>query len=209
MLDDTGLDCGVTLNKCLVFDRGAEARLNQGVGTELTLKETFDRIDEMGKYPIIHVGGGRTMDPKEIDGFCSCHWDCCLAMTYYYLPGSKTKQTDWIGQNRFRATVDPEKCIGCRVCVDERCQFGAAQMKYYPEFGEERAYVDEKMCVGCGLCVETCPVGCKGMKIVEPPEYITKVAERRAEVLVGGRSGVAVEVITEEAARLKAASEEK
>jgi ferredoxin len=89
------------------------------------------------------------------------------------MPESKYKPYQWNRKSRFEATVDPEKCIGCRRCVDLRCQFGAAQMKYYPEFGEERAYIDTEKCMGCGCCVETCLVGARGMKIVRPLEYLT------------------------------------
>jgi len=85
---------------------------------------------------------------------------------------------EFYAPSRFRATVDPENCIACRTCVDNRCQFGAVQMKYYPEYGEDRAYIDEEICMGCGNCVETCPSGIRGMKVVEPPETLTDVKPR-------------------------------
>ena len=36
------------------------------------------------------------------------------------------------------------------------CQFDAVQMKYYPEYSEERSYVDQEKCLGCGLCATIC-----------------------------------------------------
>jgi len=204
MQDDRERTCSVTLERCLTFDRSAEYVINRGSARELTLKEIFEVYDEMGKYPLIHLSGfGK--DPKEVSGFCTCHWDCCLAMTHYYLPGSKHEVTDWLKKSRFRAVVDSEKCIGCGRCVEERCQFGAAQMKYYPEFGVERAYIDEEKCMGCGFCVETCTIGARGMKIVEPPEYVT---EAKAGGAVAG-GAVAVEALMETVAREKAVREEK
>jgi heterodisulfide reductase subunit A-like polyferredoxin len=91
--------------------------------------------------------------------------------------GSKYPVWEFYAKSRFRTSVDPAKCTGCRLCVDKRCQFGAAQMKFYPEYGEERAYVDEAKCMGCGCCVETCPAGARSMRIVEPPDPDTAATQ--------------------------------
>ncbi|MFC2011037.1 ATP-binding protein [Chloroflexota bacterium] len=201
-LDDRGSDSELPVERCMQADKSAEYGLARGAARELTLKEAFDLYEELGKYPLLNMSGlGK--DAVKAGPECICAWDSCLAMTHYYLPGSKYKISDFIIKNRFRATVDPEKCIGCRVCADERCQFGASQMKYYPEFDEERAYVDEDKCMGCGLCVETCPVGCKGMKIVEPPEYILDLPEE------GGAMGIDVEQLMAATEREKAEIEAK
>jgi len=201
-------ECDVPLEVCMTFDRGAERQVGRGRGRALTLKETLDMIDSWSEYPIVHLPmAGMVKDPKELMTICNCHWDCCLALTAYYLGDkySQWKISDFLYKNRFRATVDPENCIGCRVCIDERCQFEACQMKYYPEFGEERAYIDEEKCMGCGLCVETCTVGCRGMKIVEPPEYVMEMPLEE-----GVRAaGLSVENLMEVATREKAEREAK
>ncbi|MFC2011242.1 DUF362 domain-containing protein [Chloroflexota bacterium] len=201
-----GHECGCTLDRCMVFDRGADIWVNRGAVEYVTLKEILDIYDDFGKSPLFNLGGGGK-DAQSSGPGCMCHWDCCLATTNYYTGDSPYDVTDWVKKSRFRAIVDPEKCIGCRVCVDERCQFYATEMKYYPEFGEERAYINEDKCVGCGLCVETCTVGVRGMKIVEPPEYTLKVVETRESL--AGRGGVSVENILAETARQKAERETK
>jgi ferredoxin len=73
--------------------------------------------------------------------------------------------------SRFLATVDPKNCRACKLCVN-RCQFGAAQIKFYPELGQERAFVDAEMCMGCGSCVVTCPGKARTMKLVRTPEHV-------------------------------------
>jgi len=188
--DDRERQCDTPVEVCMTFDRGADRRIDETKdGKDLTLKEALDMIDSLRDYPIVSIlMGGQTKairDVKELSSLCQCHWDCCLAMMPWYMPYSNYSITDFIMKTRFRATADPEKCIGCRRCIDERCMFWGAQMKYYPEFDAERAYVDEEKCTGCGLCVETCTVGARGMKVVAGPEYLLEIGEEEGVSAAG------------------------
>jgi heterodisulfide reductase subunit A len=51
-----------------------------------------------------------------------------------------------------KAEVDPDRCSGCRICVD-LCPFHALAIP------AEEAYplVQETLCTGCGICVAACP----------------------------------------------------
>ena len=51
----------------------------------------------------------------------------------------------------FKASVNPEMCVGCGICQDV-CPAGAISV-------DEIARVDPKRCIGCGLCIEQCPRG--------------------------------------------------
>jgi heterodisulfide reductase subunit A len=57
-----------------------------------------------------------------------------------------------IAMEPYRATVDAERCSGCRICND-LCPFSAITF-------DESAMVTEinpKLCQGCGVCVAACP----------------------------------------------------
>ena len=54
--------------------------------------------------------------------------------------------------------VDPDKCEGCKTCLDLNCP-PIAWKKGITKEGSKRkgiAFIDEAMCTGCGLCAQVC-----------------------------------------------------
>jgi len=49
--------------------------------------------------------------------------------------------------------VDPEKCTGCKLCINE---FGCSAITFKKEGNV--AVIDNVLCNGCGVCVQVCPV---------------------------------------------------
>jgi indolepyruvate ferredoxin oxidoreductase alpha subunit len=50
--------------------------------------------------------------------------------------------------------VDPDKCIGCKFCIN---YFNCPGLVF--DEGSKKAYIDERFCVKCGVCVNVCPHG--------------------------------------------------
>jgi heterodisulfide reductase subunit A len=53
-----------------------------------------------------------------------------------------------------RATVDADKCSGCRICND-LCPFNAISFHEDTMVSE----INPALCQGCGTCVAACPAG--------------------------------------------------
>lgn len=51
-------------------------------------------------------------------------------------------------------TVDPEKCIGCKFCINF---FNCPGLVFDEK--TKKAYIDERFCVKCGVCINVCPHG--------------------------------------------------
>jgi len=167
-------ECKDTLPAEVCIGRSAVYNLKRGIARELTYKEAMEMIDSFDEYPFVQLSGNRRATLAAPAGICICHNCCCASFVRYFLSMKRLNQSA-IAKSRFIATIDPEKCLACRTCADERCPVGAAQMKDYPEFGEERASVDSEKCIGCGLCVISCPAEAWTMKLVRPPEHVPEL----------------------------------
>jgi ferredoxin len=171
-------ECKSPIDVCLVTGRNAEYNIRRRAAKRITREEALDIFtDKTADYSLIHITG-RGATPADIPGIiCSCHADCCAVLRKPMVIGSLFPVWEHYAKSRFRAVVDLDKCNGCGLCASKRCQFGAAQMRNYPDYIEQRSYTSESICMGCGCCVESCPKGARSMVIVEPPESVTKMPE--------------------------------
>ncbi|MFC1862180.1 4Fe-4S binding protein, partial [Chloroflexota bacterium] len=147
--------CGTPDESCITVGRTAQYNLNRGTGRKISYNEALEVLKKYDQYPTVNL----TVNQKDVNQLiCNCHYCCCAAM----------KRAE---KSRFVAEVDPEKCRGCKICV-ERCQYSAVSMKPYPGIERERSYIDPRLCRGCGSCVVTCPAEARMMKVVRPTEHI-------------------------------------
>ncbi len=78
-----------------------------------------------------------------------------------------------------KPTIDPQKCLGCGLCV-QNCQFGALKI------ADQRAQLDYFLCEGCGVCELVCPQQAIRLVPVENAE-IRQLQTRYGFPLVGGQ----------------------
>ncbi len=79
---------------------------------------------------------------------CNCCGCCCgvlKGINQLGIPAST------VVNSHYYAVIDPDECVACGTCADERCQVNAI------EEGEDAYKVIQERCIGCGLCVTTCP----------------------------------------------------
>jgi len=162
----------VPIDICLATGNTGRRFLERKAGRELTYDEAIALLDKLDQFPLVSTTGNSNIMPTIL---CTCCADCCGL----FVKAARTKPV--LGQvpyakSRFVVQDDPEQCIGCGTCADNRCPVGAITMKYFPEFGGERSYTDVDECIGCGLCVLTCPSEARKMKLVRPPEHIPSPA---------------------------------
>lgn len=61
---------------------------------------------------------------------------------------------------RHSVMLDPERCIGCTICI-KKCPTEAIRVR------KGRAHIIDQRCIDCGECIRTCPQGAK--KTVSDP----------------------------------------
>jgi len=140
-----GHPCDRPMQVCLAmaplpgaFDNAAEGR----VLTREEARALLRRTEEMG---LVHLTANQQAGNYYICNCCGCCCGVLGAINRLGIPASK------VINSHYYAAIDPEKCVRCGVCADERCQVHAV------EEGEDAYRVDPERCIGCGLCVTTCP----------------------------------------------------
>jgi NAD-dependent dihydropyrimidine dehydrogenase PreA subunit len=114
-------------------------------GKVLTKQEAHDLMKKTEEWGLVHLtsnvqGGGFYI--------CNCCKCCCGvldAINQLGIPASL------VINSHYYAKIDPDKCIQCGKCYDDRCQVRAI------EKCDEASRVIQERCIGCGLCVMTCP----------------------------------------------------
>ena len=79
---------------------------------------------------------------------CNCCGCCCGVLRSINELGIEASK---VINSYYFAEIDPDECVACGTCKDERCQVNAI------EEGEDAYRVIREKCIGCGLCVTTCP----------------------------------------------------
>ena len=158
-----GKPCDRPLEVCLALAPVPGVFDNSPMGRVLTKDQAYDLLKMTEAAGLVHLTNNLQNGQFFICNCCKC---CCgplRAINDLGLPA-------WdVVNSHYYATIDPDTCISCGLCAEERCQVAAI------EEGEQAYRITPEKCIGCGLCISTCPVEAISLvrkekeKIVPPP----------------------------------------
>jgi Na+-translocating ferredoxin:NAD+ oxidoreductase subunit B len=121
-----------------VFDNSPEGRV-------VTRSEAYELLKETEEAGLVHMTSNVQNGSFYVCNCCKCCCGVLGAINKLGIPAAE------VVNSHYYAVIDPEKCSGCGLCADERCQVGAI------EAGEDACRVIRERCIGCGLCASACP----------------------------------------------------
>lgn len=141
MLDNP---CTKPVEVCLGLDPmpGTFEKNNAWGGKVITKEEAYEVLRKAEEAGLVHLTSNIESGHWFICNCCGC---CCGVL------GAINMGVPNVVNSHYYAQIDPNECIACGTCADERCQVKAS------EEGEDAYKIIKEKCIGCGLCVSTCP----------------------------------------------------
>jgi NAD-dependent dihydropyrimidine dehydrogenase PreA subunit len=140
-----GHPCNRSTQVCLaiapvpgIFDKSPFGRV-------ITKDEAYLLLNKAEEEGLVHLTGNVQFGHYYICNCCNCCCGVLRAINELEIPASL------VINSHYYAEIDPETCIACGTCSDERCQVGAIDKD------EETYRIVPERCIGCGLCINTCP----------------------------------------------------
>jgi len=153
-----GHPCAKPLEVCLaiapvpgIFDKSP-------IGRVISRTEAYEVLRRSEEAALVHMTANYQSGHFFICNCCGC---CCgplQGINKLGIPASTLVNSHYVSQ------IDPDKCVSCGICADERCQVKAIkEAKGSYEVMKDR-------CIGCGLCVTGCPSEAVTLVKKEPEE---------------------------------------
>ena len=113
-------------------------------GRTVTKEEAYKLLKDAEDQALVHLTSNFQGGHFFICNCCEC---CCGVLRGI----NKLGIPAWTVVNSpYYAVVDPDECIECGTCYDDRCQVGAI------EEGDSAFQIIKEKCIGCALCISTC-----------------------------------------------------
>ncbi len=163
-----GSPCGKPTEVCMAIAPIPGIFEKYKVGRVLSKDEAYALLNKCEDAGLVHL----TFNVENGHFFiCNCCGCCCGVLRSINDLGIPATRV--VNSNYF-ATIDPEKCVSCGLCAEERCQVKAI------EEVEDAYRVIKDRCIGCGLCVGTCPSEAITLVRKAPEEIVIPPADEMA-----------------------------
>jgi NAD-dependent dihydropyrimidine dehydrogenase PreA subunit len=130
---------------------------NSSWGRAISKEEAYSVIRTAEEAALVHMTNNIQNGHYYICNCCGCCCGVLRSINEYNILNATN--------SHYYAEIDPDVCIGCGVCSDERCQVNAIQV------WDEYSTVNKEKCIGCGLCVSTCPTEAVKLVRKQPEEW--------------------------------------
>lgn len=149
-----GNPCEKPLEVCMGIAPRPGIFENHDFGRPISKQEAYGVLDKAEEAGLVHM----TYNVESGHFFiCNCCGCCCGVLRAINELGIRDATN-----SHFYAEIDPDKCVACGTCADERCQVNAI------EEGDDAYRVIRERCIGCGLCVTACPS--EAIRLVHKPQ---------------------------------------
>jgi ferredoxin len=115
------------------------------LGRVISKQEAYAILNQAEEAGLVHMTGNVQVGQFYICNCCKCCCGVLRSINEFGIPAPM------VVNSHYYAEIHAERCIGCGVCADERCQVGAI------EAFEDIYRVIPDRCIGCGLCISRCP----------------------------------------------------
>lgn len=150
--------CSKPREVCLILDASPRAFDDYPLkGRVVSKEEAFEVLRKAEEAGLVHLTNNLA-ESSEHTYICNCCGCCCSALRAINMGVPKHVNS------HYYAEIDPDKCSGCGICADERCQVRAIEKR------EAFYSVIKEKCIGCGLCASTCPGAAVKLIHKEPEE---------------------------------------
>jgi len=153
-----GHACDAPVRTCLSFDGAGQALVRAGLAEPVSNEEGL-QILAASKA----AGLAQTADnvQQQVSYLCNCCGCCCGMMQAIRTAGL----TGAIVPSNWVASIDPERCRGCRDGCVSACPAEAIARVDSEGQGRRRywAVLDAERCLGCGVCAEACRFDALGL----------------------------------------------